>query len=284
MWPGSVRRQHRACIPAARHERMKTLLAGVIGMGLVGSVMAKTSVLGVRLVFQAIGTQAPQRESFDVLPQKVCWRDDQNQVRMVYDRASGVLRLQSHAGADTGERLNWVQLDVEGVQALAAQRREASEALDHQTRRGTPAEQALGRRRMGELFAPRGPWAALDTVTAEDPMPSLPGVQHVLGYGCSRITLHARGQQVGEACVVAPQTVAGGTAVVQMLSAMAAVLDQLRMQGHTIEFLGLPSHPLLPAARGGQLPLKVVQMAPEGNFSGLQLQAVQHIHASACSD
>lgn len=115
-------------------------------------------------------------------------------------------------------------------------------------------------------------------------MPSLPGVQHVLGYGCSRITLHARGQQVGEACVVAPQTVAGGTAVVQMLSAMAAVLDQLRMQGHTIEFLGLPSHPLLPAARGGQLSLKVVQMAPEGNFSGLQLQAVQQINASAGSD
>ena len=255
-------------------------------MGLTGAAMAQEAPeRSVRLVFEAIGPQAPQREAFDVLPKAVCWRDDQKRVGMVYDRASGVLRLQSgESGTDTDQPPTWMQLDAEGVQALAAQRKAIDEALDQQTRRGTPAEQALARRRMAELFASRGPWAALDAVTAQDPRPSLPGAQQVLGYPCSRIALQAGGVTVGEACVAEPKIVAGGVAVVQMLRAMAAVLDQLRQPGNATVFLGLPSHPLLPAARGGQLPLKVVQTAPEGTVSGLQLQAVQHISASTCSD
>lgn len=211
--------------------------------------MAHTAEAGVRLVFQSIGPQAPLHGSFDVLPREVCWRDDQSRVRMVYDRASAVLRLHSGVSTDVEEPSMWVRLDAVGVAALSAQAQAASKMLDQQTRRGTPAEQALARRRMTEFLAPRGPWAALEKVMADDPRPPLPGVQYMRGYRCSRIALQANGQQVGEACVAEPQSDAGGVALVQMLGAMAAVLDQLRQADTAAALLGWPSHPLLPAAR-----------------------------------
>ena len=97
----------------------------------------------------------------------------------------------------------------------------------------------------------------------------------VLGYRCSRIALHADGQAIGEACVAPATSVSGGAAVLQMLQAMAAVLDRLREWPDTPVYLAWPSHPLVAAARSGQLPLQVIQHAPGGVRHQLQLDAVQ---------
>jgi hypothetical protein len=112
-------------------------------------------------------------------------------------------------------------------------------------------------------------------VRADDARPILGGDIRILGFTCSRIELQAQGQPVGEACVAPPQSVAGGAAVLEMLQAMALALDRMRTLTDGALLVAWPSHPLVPAARSGQLPLQVVQQTPGGVRHTLQLVAIE---------
>jgi hypothetical protein len=235
-------------------------------------VAAQIPKTDVRLVFEAIGPQAPMREAFDVTAGQVAWRDDQSQVRMLYDRHSRVLQLGT---SPTSDPSTGVLLNEDGIAELARQMRMVTADMERQAAQGTPAQQALTRQRWQQLIAPRGPWSAIDQVRAEDTRAMLGDGIRVLGFACSRIALQARGEPVGEACVAPPQSVAGGAAVLEMLQAMASALDRLRMLTDGAVLIAWPSHPLVPAARSGQLPLQVVQQTPGGVRQTLQLSAIE---------
>mgnify|MGYP003647877018 CR=1 FL=1 len=249
---------------------MRYLLAMALTAGL--PVVAQTADGGVRLSYRATGPQAPMREAFDVTSTLVAWRDDQGRVRMTFDRRASVLTTH---GADAADPAGDVRLDADGIATLVDQLRSASADMERQAAQGSAAQQALARQRWQQLLAPRGPWSALDRVRAQDARPLLGSDATVLGYRCSRIALHADGQAIGEACVAPATSVSGGAAVLQMLQAMAAVLDRLREWPDTPVYLAWPSHPLVAAARSGQLPLQVIQHAPGGVRHQLQLDAVQ---------
>jgi hypothetical protein len=149
--------------------------------------------------------------------------------------------------------------------------------MERQAAQETPAQQALMRQRWKQLMTPRGPWSAFDQVRADDARPSLGGNTRIHGFPCSRIALQANGKAVGEACVAPPQSVAGGAAVLEMLQAMAAALDRMRTLTDGALLIVWPSHPLVPAARSGQLPLQAIQQTPGGVRHTLQLVAIERL-------
>ena len=234
--------------------------------------MAQAADGGLRLSYRTAGPQAPMREAFDVSATQVAWRDDLGRVRMTFDRRAGVLTT---LGADAADPAGGMRLDAHGIATLVRQWRSATAEMERQAAQGSAAQQALARQRWQQLLAPRGPWAAMDRVRAQDARPSLGGNATVLGYACSRIALHADGEPIGEACVAPAASVPGGAAVLQMLLAMAAVLDQLRALPDAPAYPAWPSHPLVAAARSGQLPLQMIQHTHGGVRHQLQLDAVE---------
>lgn len=234
----------------------------------------------VRLVYRAIGPQAPMHESFDVSAEAVRLRDAQGLLRLVYDRRTGVLQIPD---SGTAGPFSGLRLHADGIARLAQDMRDITVEMAHQAAKGTAAQQALARQRWQELLAPRGPWSDLDRVRAEDERPPLGDKDTVLGHDCNRIALFAGQERIGEACVAPAQSVAGGTAVLQMLQAMAAALDRLRALTATSLPLAWPSHPLVAAARSGQLPLRVVQQTATGVRHSVQLDAVQPLAATPAS-
>ncbi len=257
---------------------MRYLLAMTLTAGVLAIAQAADG--GVRLSYRATGPQAPMREAFDVTAAQVAWRDDQGRVRMTFDRRDGVLTTHDAGSADPA---GGVRLDADGLAMLVRQLRSISADMERLAATGTPAQQALAHRRWQQLLAPRGPWSAMDRVRAQDARPSLGGNATVVGYACSRIGLHADGEPVGEACVAPASSVSGGAAVLQMLQAMAAVLDQLRDRTDGPAPQAWPSHPLVAAARSGQLPLQVIQHAPGGVRQQLQLAAVEPLPTAAAA-
>jgi hypothetical protein len=226
----------------------------------------------VRLIFEATGPQAPMRESFDVTASQVAWRDDLGQVRMLYDRHSRVLQL---GASTTSDPSAGVLLTEDGIAELARQMRSATADMERRAAQETPEQQALTRQRWQQLMATRGPWSAIDQVRADDDRPSLGSSTRIHGFACSRIALQANGNVVGEACVAPAQSVAGGAAVLEMLQAMAAALDRMRALTDGALLIEWPAHPLVPAARSGQLPLQAIQQTPGGVRHTLQLVAIE---------
>lgn len=220
-----------------------------------------------RLVYRAGGPEAPAAESFEVRPERVDWRDDAGRLVARYDRGSGVLSL---ADPDTGTPL---VMNDETLDTLAARQAEAARSLQQLVEALPRDEQPRARLRLAELLRPRGPWAAVEAVTAADARPALGRADVVAGLRCQWIGLEAGGRQVGQACVVPPCRVPGGDAVLQALQAGAAVLDALRARTPAGAPLGWPSHPLVAAARGGLLPVQVVQALPGEPRRVLELAA-----------
>ena len=220
--------------------------------------------------WQAVGAEAPQEERFEVRAGSVRWLDAQGRTQWHHARATGVLTQIDH------EAGQYRRLDAEGLQALAAELGAAMSAQRRHIDALPPAEREAASRALAALMNPSRPWAHVE---ASDVRVTLQQSDLVAGTACRRIGLQAAGRPVGETCIADARALPGGDAVLQMLTALQRVADVLRSALPSAPAAAWPLHPLVVAARGGGLPLSVVEAVAGERRRELRLRAVQPLSA-----
>jgi len=219
-----------------------------------------------QLIYEAVGPQAPQREFFDVSSTRVVWRSDDGTVRAQFNIVTDRLMGQSDGPVP------WQDLGPRVTEARVGALREQLRALQEPLAAVAPDQREDARRRLGEMFRLRGPWAALEPAQASDLRLPLPATHHRVGErSCRSVLLHVGATPVARACDVEVDTVPGGRQVVTLLQAIASAEDALRERLSDPWPLVWSVHPLVTAARDGRLPLEVMQVLPGEARHGLRL-------------
>ena len=206
---------------------------------------------GVSYVYEALGPQAPHVERFEVRPGSVRWLDENGLTLWHLSRSSGMLMLIDH-GTQTYRKFDDAGIDLMRgeLRAALAAKRMLAEASPSQGK-GVQTRPTLG-----EALLANRPWAALEAINvwmAQETTDEIAGVK------CRSFIMKIGEKAVGEMCVADALTTRGGSAVQQLLWTIGQVAERVRAGVADSESIGWPSHPLVAAARTGQLPLLVVE-------------------------
>jgi hypothetical protein len=234
-----------------------------------------TCATGELWIYEALGPDSPQMEQIQVWPASVRWLDAQGRPLWHYAHASGTLTLIDH------EARAYRRLDGDGVDALRAELA-AALASQHQRIDALPApDRATAWRQLSQATGLHRPWAAVE---AANRWPPLGGNDRVAGLACRRLAVANGDRTVGEICVMDASERAGGGAILQMLSAMLQLADQMRSLAPDATWPAWPSHPLVAAARSGGLPLRIVEAVAGERRNELRLAQVQPLRQDAPSE
>ena len=210
-----------------------------------------TSSSGVSYVYETLGPQAPHVERFEVWPGSVRWLDEKGLTQWHLSRSSGILMLIDH-GTQTFRKFDDVGIELmrDELRAALAAQRMLAEASPSQAKGGQT------RPTLGEVLLANRPWAALEATNvwvAQETTGEIAGVK------CRSFIMKTGEKPVGEMCVADALTSPGGSALQQLLWTIGQVAERVRAGMADSESIGWPSHPLVAAARTGQLPLHVVE-------------------------
>ena len=206
-----------------------------------------------RLVYEAIGPQAPQRISVEKWPDLVRLFGDDGRPFLVYDSRQGVVTILDH------EAGTYRRLDETGVRALLEEVSVAFGAIREHFEQLPEAERAEQQRGLQDLMSLRGPWQSLG---AADDVVETGETALVAGLTCHLLQLTADSRDLGNACVVDPEAIPGADAIVAMFSEMNRIGDALAVAAPPPWPPAWPAHPLALASWGRWLPLQVVESPP----------------------
>lgn len=235
----------------------------------VADSVEATSSGGVRYVYENLGPQAPHVERFEVWPGSVRWLDEKGLTQWHFSRSSGMLLLIDH-GTRTFRKFDdaGIELMRGEIRVALVARRKLAEASPSQGK-GVQTRPALG-----EVLLENRPWAALEATNvwvAQDARGEFAGMK------CRSFVMKVGERAVGETCVADALASPGGTAVQQLLWAIGQVADRVRVGVADSESIGWLLHPLVAAARTGQLPLQVVERLDGKVRNELRLALVRAI-------
>lgn len=91
------------------------------------------------------------------------------------------------------------------------------------------------------------------------------------GITCRWYTYAHSGTAPGRACLVAPEALAGGNAILNMLQSMSNIYAILLNEQHAELPLPIPQNPMAPLAAFGQLPIRISEPA-SGKRQGLEIE------------
>jgi hypothetical protein len=233
--------------------------AQVVTFGLAALLLPMTSLaepaeaVSFRLVYEAVGPQAPQRIAVEKWPGLVRLLDDSGRPFLVFDSRAGILTLLDHEAA------TYRRLDETGMRTLVEEASVAFGAIREYFEQLPEAERAGQQRGLQDLMSLRGPWQSLG---AADDVVETGETAPVAGFSCRLLRFLAGTQHVGTACVVDPETIPGTDAIVAMFSEMNRIGDALAVAAPPPWPPAWPGHPLALASWGRWLPLQVVESPP----------------------
>ncbi|MCC5861519.1 MAG: hypothetical protein JJT93_06375 [Gammaproteobacteria bacterium] len=196
---------------------------------------------------------------------KLAALDEDGEVEMIFDRASATIYTLDH------DDRSFTRLNRENIDALVGQVDTAMAEMRRQLEALPPEQREMAERMMGGMMGNAG-------ATRERPSRAMrpTGQQgEAAGIRCAWHNVFVGDEQVGTACVAAPDAVPGGDELIAMMTAMSEIYEELLDRIADSVPMAMPANPIMPMTEAGGLPIRSTEMTEDGTEMQITLLAVR---------